>query len=58
MANLLGISGDAVSELQPVLTDHRVYREGAVRVSFPWFQPDETVEYIAEAVAWISERGW
>jgi hypothetical protein len=58
MANLLEISEDAASEMQSILMSHKVYREGAVRVSFPWFQSDETVDYVIEAVAWISERGW
>lgn len=58
MADLLGISEDADYQLQSLSTDQRVYREGGFRASFPWFQSDETVEYIIEAVAWVSERGW
>ncbi|KAG7529666.1 hypothetical protein FFLO_05510 [Filobasidium floriforme] len=58
MADLLEISEDAGTRLQSLSTDQRVYREGAIRVSFPWFQSNETVDYVIEAVAWISERGW
>jgi len=58
MADLLGISEDAGIQLQSLSADQRVYREGAVRVSFPWFMSDEMVNYTIEAVAWISERGW
>jgi hypothetical protein len=58
MADLLEISEDAASELKSLSMNQKVYREGAIRVSFPWFQSDETVEYTIEAVAWISERGW
>jgi hypothetical protein len=58
MAELLEMSEDAASELKSLFIDQKVYREGAVRVSFPWFMSDEMVDYIIEAVAWISERGW
>ncbi|KAH8079628.1 pyridoxal phosphate-dependent transferase [Filobasidium floriforme] len=54
MADLLEISEDA-ARLKSLF---KVYREGAVRVSFPWLQSEEMVEYIIQAVAWISERGW
>lgn len=55
MADLLEISEDAASGLKSLF---KVYRAGAARVSFPWFMSDEMVDYIIEAVAWISERGW
>lgn len=58
MADLLEISEDPASELKSLFMDQKVYREGAVRVGFPWFQSHEMVDYIVDAVAWISERGW
>jgi selenocysteine lyase/cysteine desulfurase len=58
MTDLFGIFEDAGTKLQSLSTDQRVYREGTIRVSFPWFQSNETVDYVIEAVAWISERGW
>lgn len=55
MADLVGMSSgmQAASVLGP-----KIYRQGAVRISFPWFLSESTVDYIIGAVVWISERGW
>ena len=59
MADILGIDAElALAADNNLYLERKVYRPGAVRISFPWFYSDATVDYIIGAVAWITERGW
>ena len=58
LADLLHLSDAQVVAFRSLYLDRKIYRQGATRLSFPWFMSEEEVTYIIEAVAWISEWGW
>lgn len=39
-------------------SERELLRPGFVRVSFPWFEDDETVKYILAAIDFIGTHGW
>jgi len=58
LADLLDVHDAQVAAFRSLYLDRKIYRQGAIRISFPWFMAEEEVTYIIEAVAWISEWGW
>lgn len=58
IADLLNMTEFQSNVVRPLYIDRKIYRQGATRVSFPWFMSEEDVTYVIEAVAWISEFGW
>ena len=35
-----------------------IYLEGFARLSLPWFAPDDVINYILAAMAFIAKEGW
>ncbi len=39
-------------------TSHRAYLPGAIRVAFTWFDSEEAVAYVVDAIRHIADHGW
>ncbi|TMW63040.1 hypothetical protein Poli38472_005658 [Pythium oligandrum] len=56
---ILGITDDLLISFEKAMVDKQiVLRAGFSRISFPYFMPDNEVDYILQALHFVADEGW